>query len=163
MVRSPSGSTWRQDTAEVTETTSIRMQADVPVGQVWSVLSDYFGLAGWASAIAHSSAMTATPAGMGASRRVATTGGVLIENVVDWNPLRAIAYEIVGLPSVVIRVENRWELRPSGTGTSVTLTGVIEPGPKPAMRVAAKVIARRLGQVNESMVSDLIAAAGDAA
>jgi hypothetical protein len=31
------------------------------------------------------------------------------------------------------------------------------------MRVAAKVIARRLGQVNESMVSDLIAAAGDAA
>jgi hypothetical protein len=60
MVRSPSGSTWRQDTAEVTETTSIRVQADVPVGQVWSVLSDYFGLAGWASAIAHSSAMTAT-------------------------------------------------------------------------------------------------------
>ena len=77
-------------------------------------------------------------------------------------PPTAMAYEIVGLPPVVSRVENRWELRPSATGTSVTLTCIVEPGPKPPMRVAAKAVARRIGKVNESLVADLIAAVKEA-
>ena len=126
------------------------------------MLSDYFSLADWASAIDHSSAMTAAPAGMSASRRVATGAGVIIENVIDWKPPTAMAYEIVGLPPVVSRVENRWELRPSGAGTTITLTCIVEPGPKPPMKVAAKAVARRIAKVNESLVSDLIAAVKEA-
>ena len=143
----------------MTETVSTSVDADIPADRAWTLLSDYFALADWAAAIEHSSAMTDTPAGMGASRRVATSAGVILENVVDWKPPTAMAYEIVGLPPVVSRVENRWELQPSGTGTTITLTCIVEPGPKPPMKVAAKAVARRIGKFNESLVSDLIAAA----
>lgn len=142
----------------MTETVSTSTDVDVASDRLWTILSDYFALAEWASAIEHSSPMTATPAGMGASRRVATAAGVIIENVVDWKPSTAMAYEIIGLPPVVDRVENRWELRGAGDVTTVTLTCSIEPGPKPPMKVAAKAIARRIGKVNESLVSDLVAA-----
>lgn len=141
-------------------TTSI--DATISLDGAWAVLSNYFAIADWSSSIDHSSALTAAPAGMSASRRVATSAGVIIENVIDWNPPTAMAYEIVGLPPVVSRVENRWELRPSSVGTSVTLTCIVEPGPKPPMKVAATVIARRIGKVNESLVADLIAAVREA-
>ena len=144
------------------ETVSASATVGVPIDRVWAVLSDYFALADWASAIDHSSALTAAPAGMGASRRVAMGSTVIVENVVDWKPTSAMAYEIVGLPPVVSRVENRWELRGDGAATVVTLTCSIEPGPKPPMKVAAKAVARRIGKVNESLVADLVRAAVEA-
>ena len=146
----------------MSEQFTVSGQTSAPPDAVWAVLADYFRLATWASQIDHSSAMTAAPAGMGASRRVATGGSVLIENVVDWKPSSAMAYEIVGLPPIVSRVENRWELRSTGAATSITLTCSVEPGPKPPMKVAAKAVVRRIGKVNESLVADLIAAAEEA-
>lgn len=144
----------------MTETASARGQTSAPPSVVWRLLGeDFFGLATWATAIGHSSAMTATPPGMGASRRVQAGGAVLLENVVDWAPESALAYEIVGLPPVVRGVENRWELEADGSGTSITLTCAVEPGPKPPMVVAAKAVARRIAKTNESLVADLIARA----
>jgi len=126
---------------------------------VWSVLGDYFALASWSTQIDHSSAMTATEAGLGASRRVTVGSAVLIENVVEWQPGEGLAYEIVGLPPVLRRVENRWRLTPDGDGTAIELTATIQPGPKPPMKLAAKAVARRIGKTNRSLVDDLIAAA----
>lgn len=143
------------------ETVSTSTTLAVPTERVWAVLSDYFALASWASAIDHSSPLTDAAAGMGASRRVAMGSNVIIENVVDWKPPSAMAYEIVGLPPVVKHVENRWEVRGDGTDTTVTLTCSIEPGPKPPMKVAAKAVARRIGKVNESLVADLARAAAE--
>ena len=143
----------------MTETTLVSGHAAVGPDRVWAVLGDYFALATWASEIDHSSAMTATEAGLGASRRVALGSTVLIENVVAWEPGVEMAYEIVGLPPMLRRVENRWRLTADGDGTAVELTASIEPGPRPPMKLAAKAAARRIGKTNRSLVDDLIAAA----
>ena len=125
---------------------------------VWAVLGDYFRLATWASQIDHSSAMTATPAGPGASRRVQVGSLVLLEDVTEWEPEAAMAYEATGLPPVVHRFENRWTLTPDGDGTAIELVGTLEPGPRPPMKAAVKVIARRVAKTNRSLVDDLVAA-----
>lgn len=143
----------------MTERAAIARRTSATPGEVWAVLSDYFRLASWASAIDHSSAMTATEAGVGASRRVQVGSTVLIENVVDWEPQAIMAYEIHGLPPVLKRVENRWTLRPDGDGTSIELVALVEPGPRPPMKVAAKAVARRIGRTNRSLVDDLAVAA----
>ena len=134
-------------------------RSSAPPAEVWRVLSDYFGLATWASEIDHSSAMTATEAGPGASRRVQVGSTVLLENVIDWEPEAGMAYEIVGLPPVLRRVENRWTLTPDGDGTAIELVATVEPGPRPPMKIAAKAAARRIGRTNRSLVDDLAAAA----
>ena len=143
----------------MTETTMAAGRASVGPDAVWAILSDYFRLATWASAIDHSSAMTATPAGPDASRRVQLGSTVLLENVVAWEPEHEMAYEIVGLPPVLRRVENRWTLTADGDGTAIELVATIEPGPRPPMKVAAKAAARRIGKTNRSLVDDLIATA----
>ncbi|MEM9202732.1 MAG: SRPBCC family protein [Actinomycetota bacterium] len=143
----------------MTETVVHRGRAAAAPAEVWRVLGDYFALATWAGAIDHSSAMTATPAGLDASRRVALGSTVLIENVVAWEPGQEMAYEIVGLPPLIRRAENRWRLAADGDGTSVELTATIEPGPRPPMKIAAKAVARRVGATNRSLVDDLVNAA----
>lgn len=124
--------------------------------RVWAVLSDYFALAQWAEEISHSSAMTDAPVGMGASRRVQAGPFVLIEDIVDWRPGSELAYEIRGMPPVVQRVENRWTLTPDGDGTLVSLGCVVEPGPRPPMKVAARAITRRIAKTNAGLVRDLV-------
>lgn len=131
-----------------------RTSADLET--VWAVLSDYFQLHTWASAIDHCSAMTDTAAGPDASRRVVVGSAVLLENVVEWEPGEVMAYEIVGLPPLLRSVQNRWVLTADGEGTSIELTASVTPGPKPPMKVAAKAIARRIGATNQSLVDDLI-------
>ena len=125
---------------------------------VWAVLADYFRLATWASQIDHSSAMTATPSGPGACRRVQVGSAVLLETVTDWELESVMAYEATGLPPVVQRFENRWTLTPDGDGTAIELVGTLEPVPRPPMKAAVKVIARRVVKTNQSLVDDLVAA-----
>ena len=138
-------------------TVSGRTSADP--GAVWAVLADYFRLATWASQIDHSSAMTATPSGPGACRRVQVGSAVLLETVTDWETESVMAYDATGLPPVVRRFENRWTLTPDGDGTSIELVATVEPGPRPPMKLAAKAAARRIGRTNRSLVDDLAAAA----
>ena len=109
----------------MTETIVTTKSTAAPASRVWAVLADYFALASWSSTVDHSSPMTATPAGPGASRRIQMGGTVLLENVVEWEPGTSLAYEIVGLPPVVRRVENRWTLESVDGQTVVTLTGTI--------------------------------------
>ena len=123
---------------------------------VWAVLGDYFQLHTWASAINHCSAMTATPAGPDASRRVVVGSNVLIEDVVEWEPNQVMAYEIIGLPPVLRSVQNRWVLTPDGDGTAIELTAAIEPGPRPPMKVAAKGAGQMIGRTNKSLIDDLV-------
>ena len=123
---------------------------------VWSVLSDYFQLHTWASAINHCSTMTAAPAGPDARRRVVVGSNILLEEVVEWVPNEVMAYEIVGLPKVLRSVQNRSVLALHGAGTSIELTATIESGPRPPMKLAAKAAARLIGRTNSSLVNDLV-------
>ena len=125
---------------------------------VWQVLGDdFFAIADWASTVTHSSAMTPLPAGPGASRRVVAGATVLLENVTEWQPGALLAYELAGLPPIVRRVENRWEIGADGEGSTVALRCTVEPGPRPPMRLAAKVLAKRIAKTNRSLLTDLVA------
>ena len=140
------------------ETAVATTRTSAPPAAVWQVLGEgFFAIADWADAVAHSSAMTPTPAGIGASRRVVAGGAVLLENVVEWEPGTVLAYELAGLPPVVGRVENRWEIGSDGAGSTVSLRCTVEPGPRPPMRLPAKVLAKRIAKTNRSLVADLVA------
>lgn len=127
---------------------------------VWSVLADFFALSAWATGIDHSSALTATPVGPGASRRVQVGSAVLLETVTAWEPERELGYQIQGLPPVAIGLENRWSLtaRPDG-GTDVSLCLTIDPLPRPVARVLVRLVQRRIARANQGLVDDLVAAA----
>ena len=97
--------------------------------------------------------------GVGTERRVQVKSNVLLERVTVWQPEETLAYEIVGLPNVVSRVVNEWTLRADGDHTQLALTAQIEPGPKPPMKLVARLLARRMGSVNQRLLRDLDAAA----
>jgi len=78
----------------------------------------------------------------------------LRETVVRWEPGRALAYDIAGLPAVVTAARNTWTLEPSGSGTSVTVTCDLETrGGAPV----ARIVARQVGKANEQLVQSLAA------
>ncbi len=138
----------------VTKSASTTASPDV----VWSVLADFFAIAEWASAVGHSSPMTATPAGVGASRRAQVGSAVLVEKVRSWEPGVGLAYELIGLPRFVDQAVNEWVLSPGHNGgTDIALTLTITPGSKPPMKAAAKAVANRAGNTNASLVADLVA------
>lgn len=126
-----------------------------PVEVVWAVLADFDRLADWAPLIAHSSAMTAAGEGIGAIRRVAVGGSVLLEQVTEWEAESRLAYQIQGLPPMIASVVNRWDLSADGPATVVSLTATVEPGPKPPMKAAAAIAARKIGATNKSLIECL--------
>lgn len=130
-------------------------EVGAPAAAVWKRLADYGRIAEWAGAVDHSSLMTARADGVGASRRIQTGSTVLLENVVEWEPESALAYELVGLPPVVSKAVNRWSLEPAGDQTLITLTVEVTPGPRPPMRLVARAVARRLASVNRTLLDDL--------
>jgi carbon monoxide dehydrogenase subunit G len=130
-----------------------------PVEAVWSVLSDFAKLADWAPMISHSSTMTETLEGVGATRRVAVDKAVLLERVVEWEPEAALAYELEGLPPIIASAVTRWELTAAGAATQVSLTATIEPGPRLPMKAAAAVVVRKIGATNKSLLECLAAEA----
>ena len=126
---------------------------------VWALLAAFDRLAGWAQEIDHSCQLTERREGVGTERRVQVKSNVLLERVTVWQPEETLAYEVVGLPNVVSRVVNEWTLRADGGHTQLALTAQIEPGPKPPMKLVARLLARQMGSVNQRLLRDLDAAA----
>ncbi len=126
---------------------------------VWALLAAFDRLAGWAQEIDHSCRLTERREGVGTERRVQVKSNVLLERVTVWQPEETLAYEVVGLPNVVGRVVNEWTLRADGDHTQLALTAQIKPGPKPPMKLVARLLARQMGSVNQRLLRDLDAAA----
>lgn len=135
----------------------IRHERVVPASPdaVWDVLGRFDALATWADPIDHSSALGENETGVGASRRVQTGTLVLVEVVTIWDPGVRLAYEVQGLPPVVSRVVNEWTIEPQDGQSRVALVAHITPGPRAPMRLASRVLARRLGATNERLLVDL--------
>ena len=131
------------------------MHLDATPDEVWDVLARFDRLATWAHGVDHSSALTSPGEGVGAARRVQVGRMVLVERITVWDPPRALAYDLEGLPPVIGGASNRWDLRPDGTGTTVTLTATVDPGAKPVGRLAARLVERRLTQANAGLLADL--------
>jgi hypothetical protein len=131
-----------------------------PTEHVWSLLARFDRIVDWAPNVGHSEAMTDPPFGVGAARRVQVRRLTLVETVLEWDEGSTLAYTIDGLPPVVERVVNRWDLEPAGPDhTTVTTTIDVTPGPRPPMRVAAALVTRVLGRANTQMLSGLDRAA----
>lgn len=139
--------------------TTVRHERHTAVApsEVWAVLSDFGSIADWAGDVDHSCLMTARDGGVGCVRRIQSGTTVLLEEVVEWDPQRALAYELRGLPPLVERVVNRWTLDAEGDGALVALTADVTPGPRAPARVLARGLGRRLGAVNAGLVRDLVA------
>jgi hypothetical protein len=128
---------------------------DATPEEVWDALARFDRISRWAEEVEHSSYLTGQTEGVGTARRVQVGRTVLVERVTEWDPPRALAYAIEGLPPVVGGAANRWVLRPDGTGTTVTLTATVDPGAKPPGRLVAPLLARRLSTTNEGLLAGL--------
>ncbi|MXW76910.1 MAG: SRPBCC family protein [Acidimicrobiaceae bacterium] len=140
---------------EVTNETNVA----APVEAVWAVLADFDRLASWAQEIDHSCQLSERSEGVGTERRVQVKSNVVLERVTVWQPEEKLAYEIVGLPNVVSRVVNEWTLTAEGDRTRLALTAQVEPGPKPPMKLVARLLAKQMGSVNQRLLRDLAVAA----
>ena len=131
------------------------------IGDIWETLEDFGSISSWAGNVDHSCILFSGPYGaaVGTGRRVQVKRDALVERITEFNPPRALGYDIEGLPSRMRRVSNRWTLRPavgsSAPATLVTLTSTVEIGPRATQKVAEKVLCRFLARQSETMLSGL--------
>ncbi|OBK38218.1 cyclase [Mycobacterium sp. 1245111.1] len=122
---------------------------------VWEVLADFGSISAWANNIDHSCILNHGDEPLGTTRRVQIGRNALVETITEFDPLRALAYDVDGLPKRVRRFANRWSLRPSGVGTVVTLTSTVEIGSGPLQKVAERMVCRVQTRQSDIMLAGL--------
>ncbi|ORV81236.1 cyclase [Mycobacterium interjectum] len=126
--------------------------------QIWDVLADFGSISSWAANVDHSCILFSGPGGeaVGTARRVQVNRDALVERITEFDPPRALAYDIEGLPRRVRRVANRWTLSAGpGDSTLVTLTSTVEIGAGPAQTLAERVLCRFLARQSDVMLAGL--------
>ncbi|OBI11168.1 cyclase [Mycobacterium sp. E2327] len=126
--------------------------------QIWDVLADFGAISSWAGNVDHSCILFSGAGGaaVGTARRVQVKRDALVERITEFDPPRALAYDVEGLPSRVRRMTNRWTLdaAPSGS-TVVTLTSTVEIGARPVQKLADGVLCRFLARQSDVMLAGL--------
>ncbi|OBK44867.1 SRPBCC family protein [Mycobacterium sp. 1081908.1] len=126
--------------------------------QIWDILADFGSISSWARNVDHSCILFSGPDGaaVGTARRVQVKRDALVERITEFDPPRALAYDIEGLPSRVRRATNRWTLAPVPSGaTVVTLTSTVEIGLNPAQKLVERVLCRFLAPQSDVMLAGL--------
>ncbi|OBH54783.1 cyclase [Mycobacterium colombiense] len=132
-----------------------------PVENIWNVLADFGSISAWAGNVDHSCVLHAGRNGqpVGTARRVQVKRDALVERITEFEPPRALAYDIDGLPRRLRSVSNRWTLAPAGSarhpGTRVTLTSTVELGPRPIHKLAERVLCSFLARQSDTMLAGL--------
>lgn len=137
---------------ETVATTLSEIFLPVPPETVWTTLARFEDVAQWGRGVSQSSLLSESAPGIGAVRRVQVGRTALRETITVWDPPRALAYTIEGLPAIVRSAGNTWTLTAAGTGTRVTLSGEVETR---AGRLLDKVVARRIGSANAELLAGL--------
>ncbi|EHI11828.1 SRPBCC family protein [Mycolicibacterium thermoresistibile] len=131
----------------------------IPAGteRIWELLGDVGALSSWARLVDHSCVLTTGPHGdlIGTTRRVQIGRTTLVERITEFDPPRALSYQICGLPPQLGNVVNRWVLSPTAGGTVVTLTTTVESGPGVLRRAAAALAARMPARRSAVLLDDL--------
>ena len=125
---------------------------------IWEVLADFGSISSWAGNVDHSCILVAGPDGgpLGTARRVQINHDALVERIIEFDPPRALAYEIEGLPRRLRRVINRWTAEPSGLdSTVVTLTSTVDIGSHGPQRLAERMLCRFLARQSDTMLAGL--------
>jgi hypothetical protein len=126
--------------------------------QIWDVLADFGAISSWADNVDHSCILFsgADGAAVGTARRVQVKRDALVERITEFDPPRALAYDVEGLPSRVRGMTNRWTLGPGPSdSTVVTLTSTVEIGAGPAEKLAERVLCRFLARQSDAMLAGL--------
>ncbi|OBI41082.1 SRPBCC family protein [Mycobacterium sp. E796] len=126
--------------------------------QIWDVLADFGAISSWSGNVDHSCILFsgADGAAVGTARRVQVKRDALVERITEFDPPRALAYDVEGLPSRVRRMKNRWTLDPAPSGsTVVTLTSTVEIGAGPVQKLAEGVLCRFLARQSDVMLAGL--------
>ena len=140
--------------AEIQRTRSIAASAQ----KIWTVLADFGALSSWADNADHSCILFRGADGghIGTARRVQIKREALVEQITEFDPPRALSYDIEGLPTALRRVTNRWTVTPTdGESSIVTLTSTVEIGPHSPQRLAEHVLCRFLARESDSMLAGL--------
>ena len=140
--------------AEIHRTRSIAASAQ----KIWEVLADFGSLSSWADNADHSCILFRGADGgpIGTARRVQIKREALVEQITEFDPPRALSYDIEGLPTALRRVTNRWTLEPAQRkSTVVTLTSTVEIGRHPLQRLAEHALCRFLARQSDSMLAGL--------
>jgi len=140
--------------AEIQRTRSIAASAQ----KIWAVLADFGALSSWADNADHSCILFRGADGgpIGTARRVQIKREALVEQITEFDPPRALSYDIEGLPTALRRVTNRWTVTPTdGESSIVTLTSTVEIGPHSPQRLAEHVLCRFLARESDSMLAGL--------
>ncbi|MFW0151931.1 SRPBCC family protein [Mycobacterium sp. smrl_JER01] len=141
---------------------------------VWDLLADFGALATWADGIDHCCLLNGERhrQPIGWTRRIQIGRDVFLETVLEFEPRRALAYEITGLPRG-FSVVNRWNLEPGSGTTTVSLTGVSLTGVSPTrvsltstVRVSSallrpvgeRALAAMMGRRSDSLLNSLATA-----
>lgn len=127
------------------------------IGDIWETLADFGSISSWAGNVDHSCILYSGPDGdaVGTTRRVQVKRDALVERITEFDPPRALGYDIEGLPSRLRRVANRWTLEPAAADTLVTLTSTVEIGPRPTQRLAERLLCRFLARQSAAMLAGL--------
>jgi Polyketide cyclase / dehydrase and lipid transport len=126
--------------------------------QIWDVLADFGSISSWADNVDHSCILFSGTDGapVGTARRVQVKRDALVERIIEFDPPRALAYDIEGLPAFFGRVANRWTLAAATPGsTVVTLTSTVQIGHRPTQRLAERILCRAVAGQSESMLAGL--------
>jgi carbon monoxide dehydrogenase subunit G len=123
---------------------------------VWDVLADFGSISSWADNIDHSCILVQCKEPLGTTRRVQMGRNAMVETITEFDPLRAIAYDVDGLPKRVRRFANRWTVRSTGTGaTRVVLTSKVEIGSGAVNKLAERALRRVQIRQSEIMLAGL--------
>ncbi len=123
---------------------------------IWDVLADFGSISSWAANVDHSCILFSGPGGgaVGTARRVQVKRDALVERITEFDPPRALAYDIEGLPRRVRRVANRWTLAGGPGGkTIVTVTSTVEIGSR--LTLAERLLCRFLARQSDVMLAGL--------
>jgi hypothetical protein len=114
---------WREAVADIDRNRSIAADPNA----VWDVLADFGSISSWVDNIDHSCILNHCSEPIGTTRRVQIGRNALVEQITEFEPTRALAYDVDGLPKRLRRFNNRWSLRAADDGTTiVTLTGTVD-------------------------------------
>jgi len=141
----------------VAEIQRTRVIAARPQG-IWDVLADFGSISSWAGNVDHSCILFSGADGghVGTSRRVQVKRDALVERIIEFDPPRALAYEIEGLPRRLRRVTNRWTVEPAAAdSTLVTLTSTVEIGSGEIQKLAERLLCRFLARQSDAMLAGL--------
>jgi Polyketide cyclase / dehydrase and lipid transport len=132
------------------------------VQEIWDILAEFGSLSSWADNADHSCILFSGPDGgaIGTARRVQMKRDALVERIVEFDPPRALAYDIEGLPGRLGRVTNRWTLATTGDdskgdSTVVTLTSTVKIGPHARHKLTERVVCRVVARQSDSMLAGL--------